>query len=96
MRRLEALAIDGDPNRPLGAPAIPPNEWFTEIPDGWAPLENLDDPLIYVDESGRFAALVAPYNECILDAGRRRGECWTAPMSGSSLVVAHTRSFRGA
>lgn len=81
--------LDGTPSSPIGAPMVPPASWFDDLPPGWNPLDNLDDPVIYVDSEGRFASLVAPYGVCLLERARFQGECWTAPLSQTDYQWAH-------
>ena len=82
-------APTGQPNDLLGAPMVPSAEWFDTIPENWAPWVNADDPVIYVGTDGRFAAMVAPYGVCLLEAARFKGECWTAPLSQTEYAWAH-------
>ncbi len=74
-----------DPNGTIPAPLKPPAAWFRDLPDTFvAPPEG---PLVQIDlETGRVAALVAPYGECILDG---RSGCWTPGMSKTNYEYAH-------
>lgn len=78
-----------DPNGTIPAPLKPPGAWFRELPEGYvAPPEG---PLVQIDlQTGRVAALVAPYGECILDG--RQG-CWTPGMSKTGYEYAHVGSI---
>lgn len=71
---------------PMNVPVYPPTAWLTEIPEWYDP----DGPLIQLamsgPEEGRVAALVAPYDECILDG---KEGCWTAPPSPTGYHYAH-------
>lgn len=73
----------------------PPAEWFTAGPDGWDPMTNGDDPVIWIGEPDptfggrrRTAMLVAPRGVCLLAGDRFAGECWTAPYSASAYAFA--------
>ena len=75
-----------DPHAAIDAPIAPPSAWFTKLPDNWDP----NGPLIQIDfASGRVAALVAPYGECILNG---RAGCWTPPISATNYEYAHVGS----
>ena len=72
-----------DPTEAIPAPYTPPKAWFEETPDWFDP----EGPLIQIDfKTGRVAALVAPYTECILDGS---GACWTPPQSKTNYEFAH-------
>ena len=72
-----------DLDAPLVAPARPPREWFESVPEWFDP----NGSLIQVDfDSGRVAALVAPYGECILDGTKN---CWSPPVSKTNYEYAH-------
>ena len=72
-----------EPDTPIPAPVTPPKSWFTSTPDWFDPQGSL----IQIDfETGRVAALVAPYTECILDG---TGNCWTPPPSQTNYEYAH-------
>ena len=67
----------------------PPRDWFFTLPDGWDPVRNPDDPLIWIDrDSGRMAALVAPHDSCILD-GTESLRCVRPPRSKTGYSYAH-------
>jgi len=81
--RLASLVSEADPHTPIPAPLAPPKAWFTDLPDWWDP----NGAPVQIDlESGRVAALVAPYGECILDG---RSGCWTPPESRTNYEYAH-------
>jgi len=72
-----------DPAAPFPAPWNPPRSWFSEIPDWFDP----DGGLIQFDwETGRVAAMVAPYGDCILDGSK---QCWSPPVSNTGYEYAH-------
>ena len=74
-----------DPNSTIPVPLKPPAAWFREVPDWHVPPP--EGPLVQIDmETGRVAALVAPYGECILDG---RSGCWTPGMSKTNYEYAH-------
>ena len=83
-----AAAMDAamsDPNSTIPVPLKPPAAWFREVPDWHVPPP--EGPLVQIDmETGRVAALVAPYGECILDG---RSGCWTPGMSKTNYEYAH-------
>lgn len=86
--RLASLAqkMLADPHAAIDAPIAPPSAWFTKLPDDW----DSNGPLIQIDfASGRVAALVAPYGECILNG---RAGCWTPPISATNYEYAHVGS----
>lgn len=70
----------------LNCPAFPPREWFEEIPDWYDPKMGLVQVSMGGSDEGRVAALVAPWNECILDG---KAGCWTAPASLTGYEYAH-------
>jgi hypothetical protein len=77
------MSVQDDLDAPLVVPARPPRQWFEEIPDWFDP----EGSLVQIDfDSGRVAALVAPYGECILDGGQN---CWTPPESKTGYEYAH-------
>lgn len=80
-----------DINAPLQVPAVPPEPWFHELPPWWNP----DDQLIQVgltgSDTGRVAALVAPYGTGYLGQGPN-GRRWTAPFSRTNYEFAHIGS----
>ena len=72
-----------DPDALVPAPHAPPRAWFEDVPDWFDP----NGPLVQIDtESGRVAAIVAPYGECILDGSQN---CWTPPPSQTAYEYAH-------
>lgn len=72
-----------DLSAPLPVPAAPPRSWFEEVPDWYDP----EGPLVQIDRnSGRVAAMVAPYSECILDG---TAGCWKPPESPTGYAFAH-------
>lgn len=73
----------------------PPNpNWFKpEMPIGWDPVTDLTSPIIHIDDDGRVAALVAPFDVCIRDAADQAGgTCWTAPRSPTRYHWAQTKT----
>lgn len=66
-------------------PLYPPGAWFSETPD-W--LEPLQKATVVTEgpEAGRFAAYVAPWDQCLLDG---TAECWTVPPSPTGYAQAH-------
>lgn len=77
------MSVQDDLDAPLVVPARPPREWFESVPDWF----DADGSLVQIDfDSGRVAALVAPYGECILDGGQN---CWTPPESKTGYEYAH-------
>ena len=77
-------------------PLFPPADWF-DVPPDVRPGQRAA-LVTEGEEAGRFVAIVAPYNQCIL-AGGKRGECWTAPKSPTNYAAAmqgHTRTAEGA
>lgn len=75
--------MQDDLDAPLVVPARPPRQWFEELPDWFDP----EGSLVQIDfDTGRVAALVAPYGECILDGGQN---CWTPPESKTGYDYAH-------
>lgn len=59
----------------------PPQDWFappTDMEPGQRPI---------LTDDGRFLAIVAPFDQCILDG--REGSCWTAPPSPTQYAAAH-------
>jgi hypothetical protein len=75
------MAFDVDALVPV--PHAPPRTWFEDVPDWFDP----NGALVQVDtESGRVAAIVAPYGECILDGTQN---CWTPPQSQTTYEYAH-------
>lgn len=75
------MAFDVDALVPV--PHAPPRTWFEEVPDWFDP----NGALVQVDtETGRVAAIVAPYGECILDGTQN---CWTPPQSHTAYEYAH-------
>jgi hypothetical protein len=77
------MAAVPDPDALIPVPYSPPREWFTEIPDWFDPTGSL----IQVDwDTGRVAALVAPYGDCLLDGS---AQCWSPPVSNTGYEYAH-------
>lgn len=78
---LNALLVAVERRALTAAPAPNvPMEWLTTLPTGWNPALNLQDPLIYADPAtGRFAALVAPVDACLLDGNEAPGACTRVP-----------------
>lgn len=73
----------------------PPNpDWFKpSMPEGWDPIRDLTSPIIHIDDDGRVAALVAPFDVCIRDAtDAAGGSCWTAPRSPTRYHWAQTKT----
>lgn len=65
-----------DMNSRIPAPAVPPADWFYNLPEGWDPLDNPEQPVIWLDfNTGRFAALVAPLDACIQNGTTEPGAC---------------------
>lgn len=85
-------ALPDDPDTPIPVPFKTPYEWLHDIPDWYDP----NGPLIQVDPTnGRVAAMVAPYDECVLNG---RPGCWRPPRSHSNYEYAHpgvTHTDRG-
>lgn len=81
----EAAAV-GYLEERLNCPAIPPRAWFEEVPDWYDPKMGLVQVSMGGGDEGRVAALVAPWNECILDG---KAGCWTAPASITNYRYAH-------
>jgi hypothetical protein len=76
-----------DPDAPIPVPYAPPREWFESAPEWFDPT----GPLIQIDNAtGRVAAIVAPYGECILDG---TANCWTPPESKTAYEYAHVGSI---
>lgn len=68
---------------PLPVPTAPPAEWFHTVPDWFDP----QTALVAVDfDTGRVAALVAPFGEPLLDGST---ETWTPPRSVTGYEFAH-------
>lgn len=81
------------PNDLIGSPMLPPSrEWFFAIPDIYDPV-NEDHPLVWVategDETGRFCALVAPLDACILNGKEGKGKCLKPPREPAAYDFAH-------
>jgi len=83
-----ASAIDAamsNPDTVIPAPLKPPASWFRDLPEDYVPPPQ--GPLVQIDlTTGRVAALVAPYGECILDG---RSGCWTPGRSKTNYEYAH-------
>ena len=78
MGRMVALILP-----PRSQPHEPAPAWFTEIPDWFDP----DGGLIQFDwETGRVAAMVALYGDCIPDGSK---QCWSPPVSNTGYEYAH-------
>lgn len=84
----EAVAVSYLEQR-LNTNPIPPPEWFEEVPSWYDPQMGLVQVQMSGPDEGRVAALVAPWNECILDG--KQG-CWTAPPSLTNYEFAHVGS----
>jgi hypothetical protein len=55
-------------------------------------VSDLTSPIIHIDDVGRVAALVAPFDVCIRDAtDASGGTCWTAPRSPTRYHWAQTK-----
>jgi hypothetical protein len=74
---------------------LPQPEWFQAPPDGWNPLQDHRAPLVWVGftgpDKGRFAAVVAPFDACILDGDEKSG-CFKTPRSVDGYRYAHIGS----
>lgn len=71
---------DLDFDAPLGAPNLPPREWFTEIPEQLL-LNQVDGDITVAmtgDELGRAFALYYDHDVCYMN---EPGECWQPPAS---------------
>lgn len=69
-------------NDPIGAPVLPPREWFTEIPDQLL-LNQIDGDITAVlqgEELGRAWAIYYDHDVCYMN---EPGECWVPPASPS-------------
>lgn len=81
------------PDDKLGAPLNPPVGWFFDKPAGWDPATNPDDPLVYVvtqgEDTGRFAAFVAPWGACVHGPGSGPGKCVSPPVDPTDYQYAH-------
>jgi hypothetical protein len=72
----------------------PTLDWFESLPEGWDPVNNPDDPLIWIDhDTGRMAALVAPHDACLLD-GTESQRCVRPPTTKTGYRYAHVGNTR--
>jgi len=71
---------------------LPPAEWFEKPPDGWNPVDDPNAALVHVTftgpERGRFAALVAPFDACLLD-GKEASGCFPTPRAADGYGYSH-------
>ena len=74
------------PGTVMEHPSVYPNDWFTTAPAGFDPVNDLSQPVTWIEPSGRYAQLVAPYDRCLLNGS---SECWTAPLSQTGYALAH-------
>lgn len=81
----EAAAV-GYLEERLATPPVPDRSWFTDIPDWYDPNMGLVQVSMHGPDEGRVVAVVAPWNECILDG---KAGCWTAPPSMTGYEYAH-------
>lgn len=65
-------------------PLYPPAAWFTEAPEWLEPLKKAT-VVTHGPEAGRFAAYVAPWDQCLLDG---TDSCWTIPPSPTGYAQA--------
>lgn len=76
-------SADIDPNGLVpDIPLRPPDEWLLEPHPDWDPA----GPLVQVFDQGRVTAIVAPYDECIIDG---KAGCWKPPVSATNYEYAH-------
>lgn len=59
-------------------------------PSDWNPVTNINDPVIRIEDDGRFMALVAPFGVCLNSDAKR---CQTAPKSPTNYDFAHNGGF---
>jgi hypothetical protein len=88
IEQLTATELDA----PLGAPLFPPRDWFTTIPAG-SGIGTPEGALVWVGtegaDRGRFAAVLAPDDACILDGQERPNRCFKPPTGPDVLEYAH-------